>query len=62
MTKQTTHQVYLIDSTTSTETVTPVSVPMSAEAARDELDRIKGEWYITRHLGDSRWYEVRPAS
>lgn len=55
MSKQ--YAVYLIDG----KTVTPVSVPMSDEAARNELDRIKGEWYITRHLGESRWYEVRPA-
>lgn len=52
------YQVYLIDG----ETVTPVSVPMSDEAARKELDRIKGEWYITRNMGETRWYEVRPAS
>lgn len=54
------YQVYLID--TEASDATPVSVPMSDEAARQELDRIKGEWIITRHLGDSRWYEVRPAS
>lgn len=54
------YQVYLVESTFP-QTATPVSVPMSAEAARAEINRVKSDHHLSRHLGDSRWYEVRPA-
>jgi hypothetical protein len=58
MTKQ--YQVNLVESTFP-QTATPVSTPMSAEAARAEINRLKSDPHLSRHLDDSRWYEVRPA-
>jgi hypothetical protein len=44
------------------QTATPVSVPMSAEAARAEVNRIKDTWYLNQHAEKAGgWYEVRPA-
>jgi hypothetical protein len=42
------------------QTATPVSVPMSAEDARAEVDRIKNHRHLNRHAEKAGgWYEVR---
>jgi hypothetical protein len=42
------------------QTTIPVSKPMSAEAARAEVDRIKSTWYLNRQAEKAGgWYEVR---
>jgi len=57
MTKQ--YQAMLI---LSDQTATPVSDEMSAEAARDEVNRIKNDPHLKRHAEKvGGWYEVRPA-
>jgi hypothetical protein len=57
MTTTKTYQAMLI---LPNQTATPVSVPMSAEAARAEVDRIKSTWYLNRQAEKAGgWYEVR---
>jgi hypothetical protein len=42
------------------QTAIPVSVLMSAEAARAEVDRIKSDPHLNRHAKKAGgWYEVR---
>jgi hypothetical protein len=41
-------------------TAIPVSARMSAEAARDEVNRIKNDPHLNRHAEEAGgWYEVR---
>jgi hypothetical protein len=57
MTTTKTYQAMLI---LPNQTATPVSVPMTAEAARAEVNRIKSTWYLNRHAEKAGgWYEVR---
>jgi hypothetical protein len=42
------------------QTAIPVSEPMSAEAARDEVNRIKNDPHLKRQAEEAGgWYEVR---